>query len=183
MSIFSRIAALFFPPGPPRLNRDGHDLWWDFGKWQRIAVLCDGGAVSIPNQAVALVNNASYPGVLFQAQSLLPETRNAFFGSRDTYQGAIVIQPHEMTSSPRAWRCTSDLRYDKRTGEMRNALIEWNIAPGDWAGNRNRLLHELGHCLGLAHCDGTIMQASMTDWSKAPWFNDAQVRYLRGLRK
>jgi hypothetical protein len=186
VNLFSRIyAALTQGPPAPVLQRDGHKLWWDWHKWIRLPILLDGSCdASAVNVACQAVNATAQAGLLFAPQPLIPEARNAFYGSRDTYQGAIVIAMYVMTPTPGTWwRCTSDLRYDKRTGEMRNALIEWNVQPGDWRGNQNRLLHELGHCLGLEHCDGTIMQAARSNWSESMGFDRAQVAYLKGLRR
>jgi len=93
-----------------------------------------------------------------------------------------VIQPYLLTASPGPFKCTADVRYDKRSGELRNGLIEWNVYLDD-TGNLTRLAHELGHALGLAHCEGTIMQAVQPSWMKAPGFSAEQRRYLASLRE
>lgn len=181
MSLFSRIAGWFSrQPEAPRLVLDGRPLWWPKASLP-INVWVDGVDASALS-LVALAIHGFPGGALMFPVGLETETRNVFFGSRETFRNAIVIQPYTLTGTPGAFRCTSDLRYDKRTGEMRNALIEWNVQPGDTLGNVQRLRHELGHCLGLGHCNGTVMQASGGDWAKVNGFNDAQVSYLRGLR-
>jgi len=182
MSLFSRIAGWFRSPGPPRLLLDGHAAWWP-GQSYPLNVWVDGYTSELSMAAIAV---HGMPGAALMFPTLLADsTRNVFFGSRDTFRDAIVIQPYVLTGSPGAFRCTTDLRYDKRTGELRNAFIEWNIHPGSLADNVSRLRHELGHCLGLGHCDGTIMQAQVKpeEWARIDRFNEEQQAYMRGLRK
>ncbi len=181
MSLFSRIAALF-RPSAPKLMLDGHAAWWSQQELP-LNVWIDWGLTARADdlRGIALETVRSIPTKALMLPVDLESTpRSVFFGSRATFTCAIVIQPYVLTPGPGAFKCTTDYRYDKRTGEMRNALVEWNIAPGDYWGNRNRLAHELGHCLGLGHCDGTMMAAQAP--SGRPVWSTAQRRYLMELR-
>lgn len=181
MSFFSRLADLF-RSGPPMLMLDGHAAWWSKQELP-LNVWVDWGlaAGSTELESVCFAAIRSMPTeALMLPVDLEPATRASFFASWDNKWCAIVIQPYVLTPGPGGFKCTTDYRYDKRTGELRNCLIEWNVFPGDYWGNRNRLMHELGHCLGLGHCDGTVMAPQALS-GPAVW-SAAQRRYLEELR-
>lgn len=168
-------------PKAPRLVLNGHETWWPKESLP-INVWLDNDTWS-STALVAARLLRSYGAPLMFPVPLEAETRNRFFASRETFRSAIVIQPYVMTNAPGPFKCTSDIRYDKRTGEMRNALIEWNIYEPSTSENLCFLMHEFGHCLGLGHCDGTVMQErpNPNGWLP-PSFNEAQMAYLRGMR-
>jgi len=181
LSIFSAIASWFrrSPAEAPRLILDGNAAWWPKGTFP-LNVWIDGESPG--DLALYAVRRCIAAGApLLLPVSLDHETRDVFYANRDVFRNAIVVQPYVMTDGPGAFRCRTDLRYDKRSAELRNGLIEWNIQPGDFEGNIRRLVHELGHCCGLGHCDGTVMQ-ERTDGRLPAGFNEAQGRYLKGLR-
>lgn len=181
VSWFSSLVKFFRAPDAARLVRDGQVLHWKPADLP-VNVWVDGGEQSRAAVLSAVRYMRGLGAPLMFPEALEPATRNMFFASRETFQGAIVVQPYVTTEGPGAFRCTSDLRYDKRTGEMRNVLIEWNVSPGDYASNVKRLIHEFGHCLGLAHEPGTIMQDRVSNWGEVAGFSAAQLRYIKSMR-
>lgn len=181
VSLWSALRGLFAPSGPPRLVLGGHEVWWPREQLP-VNVWVDGNTQHLGT--VALATHGLPGGALMFPVELEDFTRNTFFKSRETFRTAIVVQPYMTAATKGGFRTTTDFRYDKRTGEIRNALIEWTLYPGDEVGNVRRLMHEFGHALGLGHCPGTVMQAVVGNWAELPvLWNAAQERYLRGLTK
>ncbi|MFL5350848.1 MAG: hypothetical protein ACJ8AT_39265 [Hyalangium sp.] len=168
--------------GAPRLILGSNAAWWPKDDLP-LNLWVDWGLSSEarPAQLFAAVLSLGRGNFLWPVD-LQAETRNAFFANRATFRSAVVIQPYTVTSAPGRFTCTTDIRFDRTSGEMHNALVEWNLYPGDDVGNVARLTHELGHCLGLGHCDGTVMQERVSDWTGLRGFNAEQVKYLNGLR-
>lgn len=106
-----------------------------------------------------------------------------FHDTRQTVFQSVLIRAQDWSQGlgVGGWTCTADLELDTRNGQLRNAIVDWFVL-GNEADQQQTLTHELGHCLGLGHYNGTVMQAVRGPGQVLPWVN-AQLSAIGGLYK
>ncbi len=149
-----------------------------------VSVYLDAALIEPDVNPFALALNATrwlrLAGVRVLQLPVVPERemRALFDTSRDTIQGAILIRAVRIHPGTNRWKCTTDMRWDKRTGFFRNGVVDW-LMVGDPDVDAASLAHELGgHCLGLDHQAGTVMAAKREDQAGQRWLSGPQIAKL-----
>lgn len=183
--LFSWLKRIFFPPsqGVPWQVRDGKRLRWGASDCP-VNLYVDGSLLE-PDASpwaivMAEVRKLRAAGVRVLLLPVVPtgDTLAIFETSRATVQRAILIRAIRIhPGALQSFKCGTDLRWDKRTGFLRSAVVDWFITGQEETDAANLVHQMLGHCLGLAHQEGTVMAERNT--GRGPgWLSAEQLGEL-----
>jgi hypothetical protein len=148
MGLLDWLGSIFGGGDAGFIVKAGHELRWARGS--RVGVFVAEAALGSMDSVMAAVRQyRAVTGGLFQFPVVATAEMRAAFASetlRKNLTGAVlvVLGPEDPTHG------TSEIQSDDRTGAIRNVLVSLPPLP-DSAIRDSVILHELGHCLGLAH--------------------------------
>lgn len=128
--------------------RDGHELHWP--RLQKVDVYVEAPArvMALVDSAVGIYNDAIGAPIFVRPVAAAPAMISAF-GERVT-RGILKSIALIRIGAVDDHHGHTDFRYDKRNGEILNALVTLPFLLEENAAHRV-IVHELGHVLGLDH--------------------------------
>lgn len=173
MTWWQRLAAWLSPAPPDRLmTREGRELRWDRAHLP-VSLYVDASALgwwdALVAASIELQASARRRMVLYPEEPIAIIRESFLAGPVSGVSRAIYVlgDPAVPTSHG-----DTDVRFDQRTGEIRNVLMRLPARPPDYA--VAMAVHEMGHAFGLDHEAGGIMAPRLWGGEEPRFGRDAE---------